>query len=97
MEVSISARLNKFSKKFGFARFTGMADARLLAVKLDNIIIDGKKIHANLPIFDRGRDLVVPYGEWEGNTVLRSFRRALLVRLPPNQVKEERACLLQGQ
>lgn len=37
-----------------------MENARLLVVKLDNIIIDGKKIHANLPRFESNgsKDLV---------------------------------------
>lgn len=53
VEHSITHRKNKIGKKFGFARFKEVVDMRLLAVKLDNIIVDGKKIHANLPRFER--------------------------------------------
>ncbi|XP_058746360.1 uncharacterized protein LOC131619263 [Vicia villosa] len=56
VEVSISPRRNKFGKKFGFARFVEVEDARLLVVKLDNVIVKGKKIHANIPRFDRIKD-----------------------------------------
>lgn len=45
--------MNKIGKKFGFARFKEVEDESLLAVKLDNVQIFGKKIHANLPRFER--------------------------------------------
>ncbi|CAI8595928.1 unnamed protein product [Vicia faba] len=32
------------------------SDERLMAIKLDNIIIGSRKIHANLPIFNRERE-----------------------------------------
>ncbi|XP_058733329.1 uncharacterized protein LOC131604933 [Vicia villosa] len=54
VEVVIPPKRNKFGRRFGFARFKGVEDARLLGVKLDNILIDGKKIYANLPRFVRG-------------------------------------------
>ncbi|XP_058746552.1 uncharacterized protein LOC131619480 [Vicia villosa] len=53
VEVAISPRRNSFGKRFGFARFVEVIDGRLLAVRLDNIIIGGKKIHVNLPRFKR--------------------------------------------
>lgn len=53
MEVVIPPRRNKFGKHFGFARFKGVEDEILLAVKLGDIFIDGKKIHANRPRFSR--------------------------------------------
>lgn len=49
----ILPRRNKFGKRFGFSCFRGVEDARMVAVKLDNISIDGKKIHANQPRFNR--------------------------------------------
>ncbi|XP_058740820.1 uncharacterized protein LOC131613142 [Vicia villosa] len=52
-EVMISPRRNKFGRRFGFARFRGVDDVRMLAVRLDNILIDGKKIHANPPRYER--------------------------------------------
>ncbi|XP_058746299.1 uncharacterized protein LOC131619193 [Vicia villosa] len=54
VEVAISPRRNKVRKRFGFARFTEVEDGRLLAVRLDNIIIAGRKIHVNLPRYQRG-------------------------------------------
>ncbi|XP_058775265.1 uncharacterized protein LOC131649523 [Vicia villosa] len=53
VEVAIAPRRNAFGKRFGFARFVEVTDGRLLAVRLDNIIIAGKKIHVNVPRFDR--------------------------------------------
>ncbi|XP_058739160.1 uncharacterized protein LOC131611050 [Vicia villosa] len=54
VEVVIPSKRNKFGKRFGFVRFKGVKDEKLLAIKLDNIIIDGKKIHVNQPRFVRG-------------------------------------------
>lgn len=52
-EVVIPLKRNKYDKRFGFARFKGVVDERSLAVKQDNIMIDGKKIYANQPRFSR--------------------------------------------
>lgn len=53
VEVLIAPRLNTFEKKFGFVRFKNEEDSRLLGVNLDNMQFDVKKIHANLPRFER--------------------------------------------
>lgn len=63
VEVAISLRRNRFGKRFGFARFSEVESLRLLAVKLDNIQILGKKIHANLPRFDRRSPIAMRRGE----------------------------------
>lgn len=55
VEVNIAPFRNKIGKRFGFARFNKVEDVRMLAVRLNNIIIDGKKIHANPPRFSRTR------------------------------------------
>ncbi|XP_058746534.1 uncharacterized protein LOC131619461 [Vicia villosa] len=77
VEVSISPRRNKFGKKFGFARFVEVEDARILAVKLDNVIMEGKKIHANIARFDRikSRDLVLQNRVRGGNGLVEVKRR----------------------
>lgn len=53
MEVVISPQRNKLGRSFGFTRFKGVEDVKLLAVKLDNVLIDGEKIYANQPMFAR--------------------------------------------
>lgn len=53
VEVVIAPRKDKMGKNFGFARFIDVEDARFLVVKEDNIIVEGKKIHTNLPRFER--------------------------------------------
>lgn len=53
MEVVILPKRNKLGKFFGFVRFKEVEDERIFAVKLDNVIINGKKIHANLPCFNK--------------------------------------------
>ncbi|XP_058763296.1 uncharacterized protein LOC131636700 [Vicia villosa] len=53
VEVVIPPRRNKFGRRFGFARFKEVMDERLVAVRLDNILIDGVKIHVNQPRFQR--------------------------------------------
>lgn len=52
-EVVISPKRNKFGKRFGFARFIGVDHCRMLAIKLDSIFIDSKKIYVNIPKFNR--------------------------------------------
>ncbi|CAI8614976.1 unnamed protein product [Vicia faba] len=52
-EVIIPPKRDKRGKRFGFVRFFNVADERLMVIKLDNIIIGTKKIHANLPRFNR--------------------------------------------
>ncbi|XP_058782131.1 uncharacterized protein LOC131656419 [Vicia villosa] len=64
VEVAISPRRNKAGKRFGFARFAEVSDARLLAVKVDNVMFDGVKIHANVPRFSRNSAGVLPRGKW---------------------------------
>ncbi|XP_058747116.1 uncharacterized protein LOC131620113 [Vicia villosa] len=53
VEVAIAPRRNKIGKRFGFARFSDVEDARWLGVKLDNVAFEGKKIHANVPRYER--------------------------------------------
>lgn len=53
VEVAISPRRNTFGKRFCFAWFLDAGDGMLLAVRLHNTIIDGRKIHVNLPHFQR--------------------------------------------
>lgn len=55
VEVNIAPYRNKLGRRFGFARFNRVEDVRMLAVRLHNIVIDGKKIHANPPRFSRIR------------------------------------------
>ncbi|CAL5205475.1 unnamed protein product [Lathyrus oleraceus] len=57
VEVVIPPRRDKRGKIYGFVRFIKVVDARILAVKLDNIFIQGKKIYANIPRFQRGRNV----------------------------------------
>ncbi|XP_058746152.1 uncharacterized protein LOC131619025 [Vicia villosa] len=72
VEVVIPPRRNKFGRRFGFARFKEVVDERMVVVRLYNILIDGKKIHANQPRFLRnGRQegLVVDQKRVEGPKV----------------------------
>lgn len=51
-EVILPPKKDKRGKHFGFVRYFNVADARVLTIKLDNIIIGSKKIHANLSRFN---------------------------------------------
>lgn len=53
VEVENSPRRSRMGKRSSFARFVNMEDGRMLAVRLDNILIDGKKIHVNIPRFGK--------------------------------------------
>lgn len=43
--------LRKRGRRYGFIRFFNVKDDRLLATKLDNVFLEGKKIFANIPRF----------------------------------------------
>lgn len=55
VEVVIPPKLNFRGKRYGFARFSEVEDARMLGVRLDHIVIDRKKMHANIPRYERKR------------------------------------------
>ncbi|KAF1897854.1 hypothetical protein Lal_00032615 [Lupinus albus] len=44
VDVVIPARLDKYVKRFGFVRFQGVSNSKLMVVKLDRIWIDSYKI-----------------------------------------------------
>lgn len=52
-EVIIPPKRNARRNTYGFIRFFNMKNNRLLATKLDNIFLDGRKIFANIPRFQR--------------------------------------------
>lgn len=51
--VILPPRRDQCGKRFGFTRFRKMVDERLMATKLDNIIIGSRKIRANISKFQR--------------------------------------------
>ncbi|CAK8566570.1 unnamed protein product [Lathyrus sativus] len=53
LEVIIPSRRDKRGKIFGFVRFRNIEDSRMMAIKLDKIMINGRKIYANIPWFQR--------------------------------------------
>lgn len=40
-----------FGKHFGFTRFWDVGDERVFSMKVDDVVIDGRKTHANYPRF----------------------------------------------
>ena len=52
-EVFIAKRCNKEGRRFGFGRFKGVSDVKILETHLDNIFIDDHKLFVNLPRFTR--------------------------------------------
>ncbi|XP_058775318.1 uncharacterized protein LOC131649579 [Vicia villosa] len=87
VEVVISPRNNKFGKRFGFARFRGVEDERMLAVKLENIMIDDKKIYANQPRYSRNGSK----GGMEASQKLKGFQRNLFNPPVARFVKESKS------
>ncbi|XP_058783228.1 uncharacterized protein LOC131657894 [Vicia villosa] len=55
-EVVIPPRKDRFGRRFGFVRFLNVKDEELMATKLDNMILEGRKLFANLPRFSRPKD-----------------------------------------
>ncbi|XP_058733331.1 uncharacterized protein LOC131604934 [Vicia villosa] len=52
-EVVIPSKWDKFGRRYGFVRFFDVEDEKLLGIKLDSLILEGRKLHANLPRFQR--------------------------------------------
>ncbi|XP_058750760.1 uncharacterized protein LOC131623755 [Vicia villosa] len=52
-EVVIPPRRDKHGRRFGFVQFFNVKDEEMMATKFDNIILEGRKIFANLPRFRR--------------------------------------------
>lgn len=71
-EVILPPKRDKRGKHFGFARFFNFSDERMLTIKLDNIIIESRKIHVNLPKFNREH---LGYSEKENEQQLKGRMR----------------------
>ncbi|CAK8576317.1 unnamed protein product [Lathyrus sativus] len=54
LEVAIPPKGDKCGKRFGFVRFKNVEDIRLLAIKLDIIMIRERKIYGNILKLHRG-------------------------------------------
>src|SRR4051812_48282627 len=52
-EVVVSPRRDRRGRRFGFASFNNVKDEKMLAVKLDNMVLEGRKLYANLSRFQR--------------------------------------------
>jgi len=52
-EVFISKRLNKWGRRFGFVRFFGVRNVGRLERDFNQIYIDNKKLHVNVPRYRR--------------------------------------------
>lgn len=53
IEMMIAPKRNIFGRRFRITRFKELEDEKLLAIRMDNIFIDNKKIHVNIPRFQR--------------------------------------------
>lgn len=53
-EVYIPGKRDSRGRRYGIARFRKVTDDIIIAAKLDGIQIEGKKIFANIPRFQRG-------------------------------------------
>lgn len=46
-KVVIPLKKDKFGRRYGFVRFLNVQDTKLLAIKLDNVVLEGRKLYAN--------------------------------------------------
>lgn len=53
-EVVIPPKKYKRGGRYGFVHYFNVADEKMLAIKLDSIVLEGRKLYANLPRFERG-------------------------------------------
>lgn len=56
----IPSKKNRYEKRFGFARFFEVEDERLLAIRLENIFVEIRKIHADILCFHKNKTTDVP-------------------------------------
>lgn len=49
----IPPRIEKHGRRYRFVHFINVKDEQFLATKLDNMVLDDRKLLANLPIFNR--------------------------------------------
>ncbi|XP_058732793.1 uncharacterized protein LOC131604365 [Vicia villosa] len=85
-EVFIPSKRDKRGRRYGFARFFNVKDERLMATKLDNMFLDGRKLFVNIPRFKRkGRT------DEEGGDSAKGKRQVDLVRKQEdNNLRESR-------
>lgn len=53
VEVVIPPKQDRKGRRYGFVRFANVVEEKLLAIKLHSLILDGRKMFANLPRFQR--------------------------------------------
>lgn len=53
VEIVIPQRRDRRRRRYGFERFANEGDTDLLAIKLDSIMLEGRKLYVNLPRFQR--------------------------------------------
>lgn len=72
----IPLKRKKICKRFGFSTFQGVSDERVFTVKLDNMLIYGKKIHDNAPTLGRKKEGIRGVGKEVviGPTIKGNFR-----------------------
>lgn len=51
--VVIPQKRDKRGRRYGFVRFWNVEDERMQPIKLDNLVLEGRKLFANLPRFQR--------------------------------------------
>lgn len=52
-DIVVPPRRDRRGRRYGFSRFQNVKDEKMLSIKLDNIILEGRKLYANLPRFQR--------------------------------------------
>lgn len=55
IEVVIPSKMDRRGRMYGFVRFANVEDENMLAIKLDNVILDGRNMCANMPRFQRSQ------------------------------------------
>lgn len=53
VEVVIPSKRDRRGRRYGFTRYVNVVDENLKAIKLDSVILEGRKMFANLPRFQR--------------------------------------------
>ncbi|XP_058752176.1 uncharacterized protein LOC131625325 [Vicia villosa] len=53
VEVVVPPKKDRYGRRYGFVRFVNVSDVKSLETKLDNMFLDGRKLHVNLTRFIR--------------------------------------------
>lgn len=72
-EVGIPPRKDSRGRRYDFVRFLEVKDERLLVTRMDNLFLEGRKLHVNIPRFKRSEHVMVKEKETMNRRIGRAY------------------------